>query len=583
MTPDYRDKLRDASTFLRLHLGHLLCIGLAICTAGAPARAQTDINQTSSQQNPLKQSAAGTSLPVTEARTSEKPNTSTVVKWHGSVPITGGGFGTYPVPGTVGTPGSLGTGFRYDEDYSYLRDPAKRLDYTDPFKYIPLDPEGDIYLTFNGDARLKVDNLSAGNFGIPKSPITYNPKTGNYSGVHCVKCDNATGVYSRIDLGADLHITPYFRFYAEFLDGQVNQDAPSSSNAFSRNELILVQGFGEADAYAFGGKEGLQVGRQLVLFHWLALGSSIIPNVFAAEYDGARAFYDNGAFRTEIFYWNLVTPKLGGLEDYTNYTQSFWGSYNTFVLPQVKFLGETAKANLDVFYFNSRSGRPQGPGIADSSYAVYSRPNSVGVQTVTFLNGSDHRNTLGTDYYGTLGGWAFDYSVAGQVGTYIHRHVQGYYIGTKTGYTFTQLPWHPNPFLRLNIASGDFEQLGQSTFAVAQDSFITETNLINASAHLIVTPTKSFLMEGFASALFRYNQHDGITPGMFSGSTGNYGITAFVPGAYVGTLLDLRTNWAIVPHLSFSTEFAELVSGAVLHEVHAPNSLYLESQLEYKF
>jgi hypothetical protein len=39
------------------------------------------------------------------------------------------------------------TVLRYDEDYSYLKDPAARTNLFDPLKFIPLDKPGDIYVT----------------------------------------------------------------------------------------------------------------------------------------------------------------------------------------------------------------------------------------------------------------------------------------------------------------------------------------------------------------------------------------------------------------------------------------------------
>src|SRR3954470_22894774 len=42
---------------------------------------------------------------------------------------------------------------RYDEDYLYLRDPAKRSDIWDPIKYITLNSAGDWYLSLGGEAR----------------------------------------------------------------------------------------------------------------------------------------------------------------------------------------------------------------------------------------------------------------------------------------------------------------------------------------------------------------------------------------------------------------------------------------------
>src|SRR5438132_960494 len=42
---------------------------------------------------------------------------------------------------------------RYDENYAYLRDPARRADYLDFIKFIPLNRNGDWYLTLGGEIR----------------------------------------------------------------------------------------------------------------------------------------------------------------------------------------------------------------------------------------------------------------------------------------------------------------------------------------------------------------------------------------------------------------------------------------------
>src|SRR5687767_14615468 len=42
---------------------------------------------------------------------------------------------------------------RYDEDYRYLRDSARRTDFLDPIKYIPLTESGASYLTLGGEIR----------------------------------------------------------------------------------------------------------------------------------------------------------------------------------------------------------------------------------------------------------------------------------------------------------------------------------------------------------------------------------------------------------------------------------------------
>src|SRR5215472_911688 len=58
---------------------------------------------------------------------------------------------------------------RYEEDWSYLRNPTLSADPFDPLKFIPLDPNGDSYLTLNGETRFRYDNTDHKNFGIAPS------------------------------------------------------------------------------------------------------------------------------------------------------------------------------------------------------------------------------------------------------------------------------------------------------------------------------------------------------------------------------------------------------------------------------
>src|SRR5882724_4294125 len=56
---------------------------------------------------------------------------------------------------------------RYEEDYSYLRNPSLSTDpWFDPLKFIPLDAAGDVYLTLNGEIRFRYNNTDHRSFGI---------------------------------------------------------------------------------------------------------------------------------------------------------------------------------------------------------------------------------------------------------------------------------------------------------------------------------------------------------------------------------------------------------------------------------
>ena len=54
---------------------------------------------------------------------------------------------------TLPTSAPLFKQLRYDENYAYLRDPSRRADYLDAIKFIPLNPNGDWYLTPGGEIR----------------------------------------------------------------------------------------------------------------------------------------------------------------------------------------------------------------------------------------------------------------------------------------------------------------------------------------------------------------------------------------------------------------------------------------------
>src|SRR5258708_37708943 len=49
---------------------------------------------------------------------------------------------------------------RYDDDFSYLHDPACRKDFWDPLKYIPLNARGDWYISLGGEIRERYERFN---------------------------------------------------------------------------------------------------------------------------------------------------------------------------------------------------------------------------------------------------------------------------------------------------------------------------------------------------------------------------------------------------------------------------------------
>ena len=90
---------------------------------------------------------------------------------------------------------------RWAEDWTQLSAiPKKRDDFLDRLKFIPLDSDGDVYLTLSGEVRLRVNH-------------TTNP---NLRDAEAQRQD-----INRIVGGADLHVGPHFRAYGEIAHGGV--------------------------------------------------------------------------------------------------------------------------------------------------------------------------------------------------------------------------------------------------------------------------------------------------------------------------------------------------------------------------
>jgi len=92
---------------------------------------------------------------------------------------------------------------RQDEDWSYLRDPARRTDYLDNMKYIPLRNEDGWYMSLGGDVRERYELLDHPQWG--QGPTDTN---GYWM--------------QRYLLHADIHLGSRVRFFSQFQSGLIN-------------------------------------------------------------------------------------------------------------------------------------------------------------------------------------------------------------------------------------------------------------------------------------------------------------------------------------------------------------------------
>src|SRR5438105_4172053 len=181
---------------------------------------------------------------------------------------------------------------RYDENYSYLRDPSHPSDYRDAIKFIPLNTSRDWFLTLGGEIRERYEYYHNNLWG--RGPQDRN----GY-------------LLQRYMIHADAHLGDNFRFFTQLKSG-LEEDRNGAPRPTDRDDFDLHQAFfdvrtpwSQADSLTF------RAGRQE-----LAYGSSRLvsireePNV-RRSFDGLKAILKLDGWQVDAFAVKPVRTKVG--------------------------------------------------------------------------------------------------------------------------------------------------------------------------------------------------------------------------------------------------------------------------------
>ena len=310
---------------------------------------------------------------------------------------------------------------RYEEDYSYLRDPARSSDFFDPLKFIPLGAEGEVYLTLNGEARFRYDDTDHRNFAIATAATPARTAGARPTLTPATEVSTNQLYKQRYALGADLHLGPNVRFYADLYHGQqtghrVGPTIPGNQ----RDALGLVNGFGEVYGILGDAKTGFRAGRQEIFFgNNLQVRANVSTNLPSPVFDGFRAYRDWGPARVDAFAYNLVQFVDGILQDRDNPHVNLWGVYGSYDLPKAVPLGLEARTSLEPFYLGWRASPfagGRGAGIYNDR-ALLTGGRVVAATGAGFIASQDHRETFGLRAYGAIGDADYDWQGAYQTGS----------------------------------------------------------------------------------------------------------------------------------------------------------------------
>lgn len=423
---------------------------------------------------------------------------------------------------------------RADEDYRYLRDPARRSDVLDVLKYIPLGRR--VALGFGGETRQRLEWFGDPDWGAgpPRS----------------------TSWLQRYMLHADLRV-PHARVFVQFKSG-VETGRPGGPRPIDRDDLDVHQAFADLDLEAPGGlRLVVRAGRQE-----LGFGSGRLvspregPNV-RRSFDGVSLIVRARRVRAHLFVARPVAIRRGVLDDGWEPGQWFAGAYLTVPSPL-----RGGEVDVYALYLDRREAALH-RGVAH-----------------------ERRLSLGTRWSGAAG--PLDYNLEGvlQVGRFGDAPLVAWTFASDTGVRLP-LPWDPRIGARLDIASGDRGRRVVGTFQAlfprgsyfGEDALFGPANFFDVHPSIGLAPLERLHLEFDWLVLWRQSLADGIYSVPGEPGVGPVGDARFI-GHRAGVTLEVE----LARHVGVVFTYGRFFRGPFLVEAgRTRDTDFLATWLTLKF
>ncbi len=436
--------------------------------------------------------------------------------------------------------------FRYDDDFTPLRDPALRTQPLDALKYIPLgeaENEGDFvpYVCIGGEARTRYDYFKNPGFGLRG-------------------LEHDDYVIQRFLLSSDLHLTDRFRVFSQIVSGfQLGEESVPSPQ--QDDVLDLQQAFAD---YRFGEAEDLNLtlraGRMEMGFGSYRLVSPRDPTNVRLNFDGARATLAWEGVRIDAFLTRPVEQERGVFNDGENDNQTFWGLYSTLPLTPSRSL------NADFYYLGLRRE------LARFSSGV----------------GTDDRHSIGTRMWGKSQGFDYDVEAVFQFGTFAQTDILAWTVASNLGYSWQNAAWKPRLGVKADVASGDTNPNDNTTgtfYALfPRQGYFSELNLLAPAnffdVHPIVqfSPVDALTVSASWDPFWRFSADDAVY------GPGRIAIPAAASDSlYVGSTFDLQVEWAVSRQLTVTGYYGHFFKGDVVQDAGGKDVDYVGAWITFKF
>jgi hypothetical protein len=450
---------------------------------------------------------------------------------------------------------------RYDEDWSFLRDPSKRTDFFDPIKWIPLDKDGSLFMTIGGELRERFQDVRNMEFGLPSTSHEEN-------GFH------------RIFLFADIHLGPHLRTFVDLVNAEILGGIVNPPPA-EKDQLDLLQAF--ADVIFPVRNQGaftLRFGR-----HEMTFGSGRLisfrdtPNV-RREFDGVRTFWTDGrGKRVDVLLDRPVNPQLGVFNDVGDSAQLLWGLYATSPVPAVKGL------SVDLYYLG------------------------LDHKNVTFAQGvgRERRHTIGARLFGKTTGFdwhegrrfrgdrtdndlRFDWDVEGayQFGSFQTAAIRAWMISSDWGYTIFEIPLSPRLGFKADALSGDrnprdnrlgtFNPLYPALQYYSQAGLFAPANLLSLQPNITLDLAKDASVNVEWGSLWRESKADAFYQPALEPVLG----TATAE-RYIGYEASANLAWQATAHLTVTGTYAHFSPGGSVSRIGGRSGDFTMAVGQFKF
>lgn len=434
---------------------------------------------------------------------------------------------------------------RFNENYRYLADPARRDDLFDPVKFIPLsDQDAGRYVSLGGELRERYEHYTEPGFGVGK-----NPKYDDY-------------VLQRVTFAADFHVNDHVRFFTQGISGfdfggerakpPTNADPADLQQAFV-DYKFFDDAAGDTDYVV------TRAGRfEMTYGSGRLVATRAAPNI-PFKFDGLQVIASEGGAKIYAFVTKPAREQPSRFDDeYPG--QMFWGIYG-----ETSTLGTPLNVQADVYYLGYKNEQ--------ASYAT--------------VKGRELRHTVGTRLHGKIDGFDYDIEPVIQFGTLANRDIRAWTFASSFGYTFDHAPWKPRVGTNFDVASGDAGKPGTASFGAFNPlyfkagyfndaSLIRPTNIMDVHPTLELFPHDGILMTFGSDAIWRYSTHDAIY-----GPAGNLELSANQSSRYVAATAEASAQWQINRHISWILSYVHFFTGAYVASTHGRDVTFYGSWITF--